>query len=139
MARTAAQIFEDMVTAKNAETSLADLNSTSATAFWRLVFWVCANGIAVLETLWDAFKVAIQSLLDSQQVGNVDWYRKQILAFQYGDSLVFLNDKYQYSTIEDTHKIIARCAIVESNDPSVGAVLRVKVAKCSSFKHSYNG
>ena len=129
MARTSAQIFDNMVAAKNAEPSLAGLTSNSATAFWRLIFWVCANAIAVLELAWDAFKITVQSLLDAQAVGNVDWYRKQILAFQYGDSLVFLNDKYQYAALDATKKIIARCAIIEANDPSVGAVLRVKVAK----------
>lgn len=131
MARTQTDIFNTMLTAKAAEPSLSGLTSQTTTAIWRLIMWVCAGAIALFEGLHDAFKVSVQNQLYSQQVGNLYWYQQQILNFQFGDNLSFIGGKYRYETLDNTKKIVVRCAILEENDPSVGAILKVKVAKAS--------
>jgi hypothetical protein len=129
MARTQQEIFDKMLLDKANEPSLSTLNSTSATAIWRLILWVCAGGIYALELLLDAFKIEINTKVAEAQIGNASWYRNKILAFQFGDNLIFSNGIYAYPTLDDVKKIIKRCAVDEAVDLLVGGVLRVKVAK----------
>ena len=131
MARTQQQIFDSMLAVKDTEPSLSTLNSTSATAIWRLILWVCAGGIYALELLFDAFKIEIDTKAAAAQIGNAAWYRNQILAFQFGDDLTFANGIYAYATLDESKKIVKRCAVDEAVDLTVGGVLRVKVAKAS--------
>jgi hypothetical protein len=131
MARTQTEVFNTMLAAKAVESSLSRLTSQATTAIWRLILWVCAGAISFFEGLHDQFKTDVQTQIDSQQVGNLYWYQQQILNFQLGDNLVFSGGKYRYAVIDAAKKIVARCAILEENDPSVGANLRVKVAKAN--------
>jgi hypothetical protein len=97
----------------------------SKTSISRLIAWVVAGAVVVLETIFDAFKIEVDVKAAAAQVGNALWYQRQILAFQYGDSLVYANDVYKYATIDTTKKIVKRCAIEERGDSSI----RIKVAK----------
>ena len=129
MARTQTEIYNSLLAAKNTEGVLAVFNSTSATALWRLLLWVCASGIAGLELLFDAFKSEVDTKAAAAQVGNAQWYRDHIFSFQFGDNLVFSNGIYSYAVLDATKKIVKRCAVDETIDLTVGGVLRIKVAK----------
>jgi hypothetical protein len=126
MARTKEEIYNSMLAAKTADTTLnAVLTSLSNTAIYRLMLWVIAETHYYFETLFDAFKVEVEDLALAAQVGNARWYRTIVLNFQYGDNLVLIGDKYQYATIDATKKIVARCAIEEMPNSAI----RIKVAK----------
>jgi hypothetical protein len=130
MAKTQQAIFDDIKAAITAEPLLTNVGTNlSKTSILGLFIWVVSGAMVSIETAFDNFKAEIQTLGAAAQVGNLAWYRAKILAFQYGDNLTFINNIYQYPTIDEDKKIVKRCSIDEANDLTVGGVLRIKVAK----------
>ena len=126
MARDKTEIYQQMVDETGAEPLLNSwYQNPSKTAIWRLWLWVVASGVYLLELIFDQFKTDVDTLAKAAQVGNAPWYRSRIFEFQYTDSLVLVGDKYQYTAIDETKKIVKRCAIEEKTNGK----LRVKVAK----------
>jgi hypothetical protein len=125
MARTPQEIFLTMESAKNADPKLQGLTSTSQTALWRLMLWLVAVVQSHLEDLYDAFKMEVLQIAATAQVANLAWYQSEILKLQLGDSLIFLNKRYQYATIDEAKKIVKRCVVIEDSNGR----LTVKVAK----------
>ena len=91
MARTIAEIQADMVTAKEAESGLSGLTSTSLTAIWRLLFYVCAVAIKVIEDLLDVHTEEIENRKLEITAGTTRWYGSESLLYQYGDSLEYVD------------------------------------------------
>jgi hypothetical protein len=102
---------------------LNDLTSTSKVARWRLFYAIVAIAIVSLENAWDAFKLAVDLAIKNQKVGTVPWYRGIALSFQFGDSLVLVNNQYGYNPVNTANRIIAQCAVVD------GSPLVFKVAR----------
>ncbi|MGB0522390.1 MAG: hypothetical protein ACPGJS_05490 [Flammeovirgaceae bacterium] len=94
MARTIAQIREDILTEKRNNPSLdvlVDTNETDAsrTAIWKLWVYVIAYAVWVHENLWDIFRADIDSLLEQRNfAGTPAWYERQAKAFQLDDPVV---------------------------------------------------
>lgn len=128
MARSITTIYSGIILEKDNQPALADLTSSSATAIWRLWAYVMAVVIWVHETLWDNFKAEILLLLSDKEWATPQWYISKLKEFQYGDSLVLVNNKYVYAVIDETKRIISRAAILEQPDGS----LLLKVAKLSA-------
>ncbi len=138
MARSITQIYDTMISEKemmvqlnelqpnidNAQTLLTDLTSASKVAVWRLMLFVMAVSIWMVEKLFDEHKAWINQREKELIVGSQDWIAKRVLEFQYGDTLVWLNDKYQYATVDPALQIIDLVSVNESN----GQVF-IKVAK----------
>ncbi|MBL7813401.1 MAG: hypothetical protein JNL70_00245 [Saprospiraceae bacterium] len=130
MARTQQAVFDAIKASITAEPLLVNVGTNlSKTSILGLFVWLVAGAIVVVETGFDAFKLEVQALGAAAQVGNLAWYRAKILAFQYGDNLTFINNIYQYATIDATKQIIKRCSIEETSDLQIGGVMRIKVAK----------
>lgn len=91
MTRTIAEIQQEMITAKEAESSLSGLTSTSQTAIWNLIFYICAVSIKVTEDLYDVLEADVEERRLEIPVGVLKWYAAESLLFQYGDSLEFTN------------------------------------------------
>lgn len=139
MARTVAQIFEEMkteainqaTTAGNAE-AVAMFNNTSKVAVWRIYFYTVAYITYTLETLFDGFITTVQNLLIALLPHTVRWYRKKALAFQYGFSLIVDTDKFDNTGYTDTDiensKIVAYAAVNEATVDNI-RVLLIKIAK----------
>lgn len=141
MARTLSDIYASLITEKNAQatlnglqpnveslqTMLTNLTTQSKVASWRLMLAVVAVALWAHEQLWDVAKAQLIDLADKAQAGTLRWYRDQCLYFQYGDTLIWLNGKYQYFTIDATLQIVQRAACVEA-----GGNLIIKVAKLVS-------
>jgi hypothetical protein len=89
MARTVAEIKQAMVDQKNAESGLSGLTSTSQTAIWNLIFFICAVAIKVVEDLQDVLEVDVEERKLEIPTGVLQWYAAESLVFQFGDSLVF--------------------------------------------------
>jgi hypothetical protein len=138
MARTIQEIYDAMVSEKETMTSLnnlqpnidssqnllEDLTSSSKVAIWRLLFFVCAVSIFVLEKLFDEHKAWINTRASELVVGSEKWYELKAREFQYTDNLVFNGKIYQYATINEANRIIKIVAAKQL----AGAVM-LKVAK----------
>lgn len=122
MARTIEEIQNEILTAKDNETALQGLNSTSKTAIWRLWVFITAFAIWALEKLFDAHKAEVAEVLKQLKPHTARWYRNKALAFQYGfdllpDSDLFNNENHTEEEIEAS-KIIKYSAVVESESES---------------------
>lgn len=138
MARSIAEIYNEMITEKESsaaldallpadetyENLLANLTSASKVAAWRLLFFIVAVSIWIHETLFDNFRDEIEARAAELYVGVPLWYRDQCYKFQYGDELVWDGLKYGYAEIDEEALIIERAAVIE-----VGSQVRIKVAK----------
>jgi hypothetical protein len=141
MARTIQQIYDSMILEKqvhtelnalqpnidSAQTLLNDLNSPSKVAIWRTLFFTIAVSIWVLEKLFDEHVKWIENRAKELIVGTTAWYHTMALKFQYGDALVFANDKYEYATVNEVAKIVKLVSVNE-----VGGQVLIKVAKLDS-------
>lgn len=93
MSRTVAEIQQAMIDQKNAESALSGLTSTSSTAIWNLIFFICATAIKIMEDLFDVHSDHIEERKLEIPVGVLQWYAAESLEFQFGDTLVF-TDSY---------------------------------------------
>lgn len=92
MARTIAEIKQAMVDQKTIEPGLNGLTSTSQTAVWNLIFFICAVGIKIIEDLFVALESDIEARKLELPSGVLKWYADETINFQFGDSLVFQNN-----------------------------------------------
>lgn len=138
MARTIQQIYDEILLEKqqmaelvnlqpqidNAQNLLNDLNSSSKVSIWRLFMWLMAVGIWSFEKIMDAYKEEIEARALQIIAGTTKWYWKESFLFQYGDTLQWINNKYQYSSVNTVNQIIKRVAVIEASNQ-----VRIKVAK----------
>ena len=128
MARTIAAIQAEIITAKDAQASLAGLTSTSSTAIWRAWTRVVATAIWSLEMLFDIFRTEIDETIAKLKPHSLRWYAEKSKLFQYGYDLVEEADYYDNTGIAEdlitASKIVAYAAVVEQTRG-----VRIKVAK----------
>ena len=60
MARTIAEIQGEMIAQKEVTPELDGLTSNSSTAIWRLLFYICAVAIKVVEDLFEVHDAQIE-------------------------------------------------------------------------------
>lgn len=142
MARKIEEIFEEIVADKDSQTSLqqlspnsdnvsqlkTDLDSGSKVAIWRLFTYLIAVAHYTHELLWDSFKLEVEAIVAAAPTGTLPWYQLQMLKFQYGDTLQFIDEKYQYATIDITKQVVKLCAVEDRPD----GVVIIKVADLDS-------
>jgi hypothetical protein len=97
MARTIDQILQDMITAKEADSALSGLTSTSLVSVWRTVFYVCAVAIKVIEDLFDVIQADVEDRRLEIPVGVLKWYASESLVYQFGDTLIFADGRLDYA------------------------------------------
>ena len=124
MAQRIDDIQAEMLTEKATHPELTDLNSESNTAIWRLWMFIVATIISFFEVTMDTFQALIQNLINNNQYGTNNWWYSKMMAFQYGDSLVFLNNIYQYAAVDATKQIVGFCSI-----SSLNGVVQIKIAQ----------
>lgn len=128
MARSKQEIYDNLVFEKESYSELNGLNSISNTAIFRLIFYVVAQAIYMLEVLFDFHTDKVNDIIETRPFGTANWYVQQLKNFQYSESLVLVDNYYVYETIDDSKKIIKAVAI---NETSSGELL-IKVAKEAS-------
>ena len=121
MARTIAQIKAAIIAAKNADTLLSGLSSTSAVAEWNLWTDIVAICQWTLENLFDIHTQEVNDIIAAQKPHTLQWYINKAKAFQFGDALQ--NDSDTYALLDTTKQIVAFAAASEENNG-----LRIKVA-----------
>lgn len=129
MARTITEIQADIVASVQSDATLSGLNSTSATAIWRLWTHIVAVAIWAHESLWDSFKAEVAEIAADLKPHTLRWYRNKALSYQHGAALVEGEDYYDNTGLDpddiDALKIVAQAAVTETPD----GLLTVKVAK----------
>jgi hypothetical protein len=127
MARTVQQIKQQMIDAKNAQSSLNDLTSTSQTAKWNLYYFIVASCIAIFEQLQDVFKTDLETIAASAAPSTPQWTRNKVLQFQTGDIAELNTSTFviEYPTLNTANQILTRCAVITAPNRTV----LIKVAK----------
>ena len=129
MARTKDEIFEDLITRKDAHPVLSNiLSSNSKASFYQSLFSLYADVTGDFELTFDDFTEQISVLIESKQVHTATWWRRISLGFQLGDILTIAeNGNLVYPIIDASRQIIKRAAILTTD----GGSIRLKVAKLS--------
>lgn len=110
---------------ENAANFLNDLTSSSKVAIWRLWAYITAVAIHTHEVVMDLFIKEVNAIAAAAPAGTPRWYQKKMMEFQWQDELEYIDNKYQYATIDQAKQIIKRCAIEERNN----GVVMIKLAK----------
>lgn len=143
MARTINQIYAAIIAEKNTmgtltglqptvdtvQDLLANVNSPSRVAEWRLWAFITAVALWTHETLWDLFSAEVDDRISKFRPGTLRWYQEQAFAFQYTDLLVWntTTRKYEYPTIDATKQVVSLCSVTEP-----AGVVRIKVANLAN-------
>ncbi|MEM6830703.1 MAG: hypothetical protein AAF551_09300, partial [Bacteroidota bacterium] len=112
MARTIAQIQQEIVNYKESISELNTLDNRSKAAIWRLWTYITASAI------WTHEKIVERNTLVSRP-HTLSWYREQALNFIYGRSLQWEEGFYRFDTTGLTEsevserKVIQHCAVGE--------------------------
>lgn len=129
MARTTQEIYDSIISAKEADPNLSELTSNSQVAIWRLWAFITAVVINLFEQLQDAFKVEIQEIAKTIVPGTPAWLRQKALEFQYSETspqnLVLVDLVPTYPVLDESLRIITRASVTESTNLTAN----VKVAK----------
>lgn len=129
MARTIAEIQAQMDAEQATQSGLSGLNSPSSVAIYTLWKFITASMIWAHEKLWDIFKVELEAVVDSNEVGTTKWVQNKIFEFQYSDTtpqiIQLVNFHPAYDPIDETLQIVTRASV--KTLPS--RIVSVKVAK----------
>lgn len=124
MARDTETIYQEMLVEKQARPELDLLDTPSNTGIWQLWLRLFAQLHHWMEEKWDSFKLEVQAVVDSNQFGNFEWWHAKVKAFQFGDTLQFINNRWQYATIDTAKQIIYFVSISDER-----GLVKIKSAK----------
>lgn len=99
----------------------------SAVAVHNLIIASVAQCILTFEAIIDTAKAQLQTISNAIPAGNEAWLQQQILNFQYGDVIGFVNNVPAYSPVDPTHRIITQCSVKQL----ASGIVAIKVAKSS--------
>lgn len=117
--RSINDIYNEMVAAKDGDTRLAGLDSPSATAIWRLIFYVLATVIFATEALFERLRSELVAIRDAAVPGTPSWYRAKALEWQEGYVLSVTDSVIAYSAVDPGAQLIKRAAVTEQPDGSI--------------------
>lgn len=129
MARTIEQIQSAIITDIQATPELAEANSTSKRAIWRLFAYVQASAILLLEQIIDTFITANELKISQAIPATASWLNSKVLEFQYSATnpqIVQLVDFVPvYPVVDKSLRLITRCSVVTT----LSSQVIIKVAK----------
>jgi hypothetical protein len=126
MARTQQEIYDAMETDAAARAALIPINNGSITGRFKQMKMVFAFAANQLELIWDNFTALINSIIAAGKPLTCLWYQQRSLEFQYGDTLILINNAPAYAIIDSTKRIVAFASCTD--DRSNGFVI-IKAAK----------
>lgn len=126
MARTIAQIQQEILDRKALEPALSSLTNPSQYAIWRMWVYLIATIIYVHEQLWDVQRVALEAQIAAQKPGTRSWYADQVLAWQFGYSVQLVDGVPGYSVDDPAAQLAKRVSVQEGSSPGT---ISIKVAK----------
>lgn len=117
MARTIEQIRDSIIAEKELNQELAELNSTSNTAIWRLWAWLAAFSSWVIENLFDEHKAEVDTMIRELRPAYIPWLTEKSYAFQFGFDLVPDETYYDNTGIDEAvvaaSKVIKYAKVIE--------------------------
>lgn len=129
MARTIEQIQSAIITDIQATPELAEANSTSKRAIWRLFAYVQASAILLLEQIIDTFITANELKISQGIPATASWLNSKVLEFQYSATnpqiIQLVNFVPVYPVVDKSLRLITRCSVVTT----LSSQVIVKVAK----------
>ena len=132
MARSIDEIQQEIIQNKDNDVNLADLNSPSATAIWRLWTRIIAVAINLFEQILDSAIATMEQSARDAIAGTPDWLQRRVLEFQFSLSdpqvVSVIDGVASYPVISENLRIVTRASIKEQAN---GRVL-LKVAKGGS-------
>ena len=132
MTRTPEDILKDMNKRAEQYDALTQLESNdSAVQVWAYAKHVMALGVAQAEHAVDQLRAEIRAIINKDEPGGIEWYRKQAFAWQHGDRLIVVNNRPGYLTLKPAAQIIKQVSVTES---STDGSLTFKVAKQNAQK-----
>lgn len=91
------------------------LTSTSKRAIYRLIAFIIATAINLLEQLIDIFTLNVQTISASAAPATPAWLQAQIFKFQYSattpQTIQLINFAPSYPTVDTTLQIVSRCSV----------------------------
>lgn len=125
MARTIAEIQQQIIEAKNADTTLSAYSwSSSNVSMWRLWTYVIATCIWTLENLFDYHRDEVSGIVATQKPHSLQWYVTKAKMFQIGVPLPGDSDVYSTPTDDPSIAIVKYAAAIELSN-----MIRIKAAK----------
>lgn len=97
----------------------------SSVSVFNLIIATVAQSIFVLENIIDSATANLNRIANTTHSGNSAWIQKQILAFQYGDIITFVNNVPSYNPVNPAHLVVTQCAV---NANQITGVVTIKVA-----------
>lgn len=134
MARTIDTIFQSLVARKNDEPALDKLNSSSATAIWRLIFYIVAYALYVHEVLFDDLTTEITDLVAQKKPHSLRWYVDKVKQFRAGVPLADDSDEYADGMTADEIEASQVVKFAAANENS--GIVYIKVATESNGSKS---
>lgn len=129
MARTIEQIQSAIITDIQATPELAEANSTSKRAIWRLFAYVQASAILLLEQIIDTFITANELKISQGIPATASWLNSKVLEFQYSATnpqiVQLVNFVPVYPVVDKSLRLITRCSVVTT----LSSQVIIKVAK----------
>lgn len=129
--KTTEEIYNEIIAEKESGNypELEELNSTSKVSVWRLWVWIFSFASRTVLQLFEDLKEWMQDYFERKQVGTLRWWIDTVKAFQYGDSLQYINGVWKYA-VENTSKQIVKQVALELKQK----ILLFKVAKIENEK-----
>lgn len=129
MARSIEQIQSSIIKDIQATPELAQANSTSKRAIWRLFAFVQASAILLLEQIIDVFITENDVKISKAIPATASWLNAKVLDFQYSSTnpqiVQLVNFAPTYPVIDPSLRLISRCSVVTTLSNQV----IIKVAK----------
>jgi hypothetical protein len=129
MARTIEQIQAGIIADIQATPELAEANSTSRRAIWRLFAFVQASAILLLEQIIDVFTTENDIKISKAIPATASWLNAKVLEFQYSATnpqiVQLINFAPVYPVIDASLRLISRCSVVTT----ISNQVIIKVAK----------
>ncbi|MDI5894405.1 nucleotidyltransferase [Flavobacterium algoritolerans] len=127
MARSIGVIQNEMLDSIAADENLAELNSQSKVSIYRLIVFIVAFSIWVLENLFDTHKKEVDDIIEAKMPHRPSWYRTKAKAFQYGFALITDTDNYDNTGYTDDQVFNSKIIKYAAVTPSAGQIL-IKIA-----------
>tara|TARA_R110002126_G_scaffold89252_2_gene213388 strand:- start:966 stop:1823 length:858 start_codon:yes stop_codon:yes gene_type:complete len=129
MARSQADIQQELITAVQADPVLSGITSPSGTAIWRLWTYITSIALETFEQLLDVFTAEIEQIAREAVPGTAGWLQRRVLEFQYDavspQVISVVDGVATYPIIDPLLRIITRAAVKEQ----INNRALVKVAK----------
>lgn len=89
---------------------LEDVTSSASVDPWRSISWITASVITAFKTAFSLFKKETAQEARNNRIGTIDWWLAMAYEFQYGDSLVLVNGKPGYATIDEEKRVVTKAS-----------------------------